>query len=109
MSSLFDTEEQEKILKTEEEKPSYIKEWLKKNTFHYSTFKNVKNLIAKKNEGFLKRKHPVYIFRCDPLSYYGVNNKSVVIVHKVHQSITHITLDIRGLSYHGTIWIIYNI
>ncbi len=32
------------------EQPSYIKEWLAKNTFHHSRFKDVRKLVKKKNE-----------------------------------------------------------
>lgn len=50
MSSFFETENEQKLLKTHQEKPSYIKEWLQKSTFHYSSFKSVRRLIAKKKE-----------------------------------------------------------
>ena len=50
MSSLFETKPEQQLLKTEEEQPSHIKEWLKNNTFHHSSFKNVKRLMQKKKE-----------------------------------------------------------
>jgi glucosyl-3-phosphoglycerate synthase len=50
MSPLFESVKQKQILKTEEEQPSYIKEWFKRNTFHHSQFKDIKRLIARKKE-----------------------------------------------------------
>jgi len=32
------------------EQPSYIKEWLSKNTFHHSRFKDVRKLVQLKEE-----------------------------------------------------------
>ena len=50
MSSLIETQPEKQLLKTEGEQPSYIRDWLKRNTFHYSSFKNVKRLIQRKRE-----------------------------------------------------------
>jgi glucosyl-3-phosphoglycerate synthase len=50
MSSLFETQPEKKLLKTEEEQPSYIRDWLKKNTFHHSIFRHLKRLLQKKKE-----------------------------------------------------------
>jgi len=50
MAPLYETEGEQEILQTKEERPLYIKEWLKKNTFHHSKFKNVESLIEKKHE-----------------------------------------------------------
>lgn len=44
------TEVESEILITETEKPSYIKNWLKKNTFHHSRFSDVDRLIQRKEE-----------------------------------------------------------
>ena len=49
MPSLFGTEKDEELLANQPEHPSYIKEWLKRNTFHHSRFSDVKKLVAKKN------------------------------------------------------------
>ena len=49
MPSLFGTEKDEELLASQPEHPSYIKEWLKRNTFHHSRFADVKKLVAKKN------------------------------------------------------------
>jgi glucosyl-3-phosphoglycerate synthase len=38
------------ILETQEEQPSYIKDWLHENTFHHSRFSNVARLVKKKKE-----------------------------------------------------------
>jgi len=50
MAPLYDTESEQEILHTEEKRPVYIKEWLKKNTFHHSRFKHVETLVEKKQE-----------------------------------------------------------
>jgi glucosyl-3-phosphoglycerate synthase len=50
MPSLFGTEKEEDLLATQPEHPSYIKEWLKRNTFHHSRFADVKKLVEKKNK-----------------------------------------------------------
>jgi glucosyl-3-phosphoglycerate synthase len=50
MSTLLESGNEDKLLKTDQEKPSHIKQWLEKNTFHYSSFRNVKRLIARKQE-----------------------------------------------------------
>ena len=48
--SLFESVKTKQVLKTEDEQPSFIREWFKKHTFHHSQFKDVKRLIAKKKE-----------------------------------------------------------
>ena len=50
MAPLFKSEREKTLLETEPEHPSYIKEWLKRNTFHHSSFEDVEKLVKKKNE-----------------------------------------------------------
>ena len=50
MSSLFRSKKEEESLATHPEHPSYIKEWLNRNTFHHSRFDDVEKLVTKKNE-----------------------------------------------------------
>jgi hypothetical protein len=37
-------------LQTQQERPSYIRDWLHKNTFHHSQFDDIKRLVALKKE-----------------------------------------------------------
>jgi glucosyl-3-phosphoglycerate synthase len=50
MAPLFEESADRELLRTELEQPSYIKEWLKKNTFHHPRFKDVKRLVERKKE-----------------------------------------------------------
>jgi glucosyl-3-phosphoglycerate synthase len=49
MSSLFRAKKEEELLSAQPEHPSYIKEWLDRNTFHHSRFSDVEKLVEKKN------------------------------------------------------------
>ncbi len=53
MAELYKKEspnEVQEALTRDLDKPSYIKEWIERNTFHHSRFKDVESLIEKKNE-----------------------------------------------------------
>jgi len=50
MARVSEEKKIQKIFEKKVEHPVYIKEWLKKNTFHYSQFRNIKKLLNKKNE-----------------------------------------------------------
>jgi glucosyl-3-phosphoglycerate synthase len=38
------------VLETQKERPSYIRDWLRANTFHHSQFSNIKRLVSLKKE-----------------------------------------------------------
>ena len=42
--------EQSEVLETQKEQPSYIRDWLRKNTFHHSQFSDIKKLLARKQK-----------------------------------------------------------
>jgi len=50
MAPVYETESDQGLLKTETERPPYIQEWLKKNTFHHSSFRDPWKLHDKKEE-----------------------------------------------------------
>lgn len=50
MSLLYEADKTKEIFATELEHPSYVREWLRKNTFHHSRFRDIDHLLKKKKE-----------------------------------------------------------